>query len=53
MTSEKEVIFNLIDQLNKGLADGTITPDQEEKMCDDIGDLQMNVIIGDLFKDGD
>ena len=51
MATEKEVIFKLIEQLNKGLEDGTITPEQEEKMRDDIGDLQMNVIVGDLFED--
>jgi hypothetical protein len=50
MATEKEVIFRLIDELNKGLAEGTITPEQEEKMRDDIGDLQMNVITGDLFE---
>lgn len=50
MATEKEVIFRLIDELNKGLAEGTITPEQEEKMREDIGDLQMNVIVGDLFE---
>ena len=51
MTSEKEVIFRLVEQLNKGLAAGTLTADQEEKLRDDISDLQMNVIVGDLLKD--
>ena len=51
METEKETIFKLIEQLNKGLEDSTITPEQEEKMRDDIGDLQMNYIIGTLFED--
>ena len=51
MTTEKEVIFRLIEELNKGLAEGTLTPDQEEKLRDEIGDLQMNVIVGELFED--
>jgi hypothetical protein len=51
MTTEKEVIFRLIEELNQGLTDGTLTPDQEEKLRDDIGDLQMNVIVGELFED--
>jgi hypothetical protein len=51
MTSEKEVIFRLVEQLNKGLAAGTLTADQEEKLRDDIGDLLINVIVGQLFED--
>ena len=51
MATEKEVIFKLIEQLNKGLEDGTVTPEQEEKIRDDISGLQMNVNIGDLFED--
>lgn len=51
MTSEKEVIFRLLEQLNKGLVDGTLTTDQEEKLRDDIGDLLINVMVGQLFED--
>ena len=51
MTSEKEVIFKLLEQLNKGLVDGTLTTDQEEKLRDDIGDLLINAIFGQLFED--
>ena len=49
MTDDRETIAKLIDELNQGLADGTLIPDQEEKLREDIGDLQMNVIIGDLL----
>jgi hypothetical protein len=49
MSDDRETIAKLIDELNQGLADGTLTPDQEEKLREDIGDLQMNVIIGDLL----
>jgi hypothetical protein len=51
MSSEKEVIFRLVEQLNKGLVDGTLTTEQEEKLRDDIGDLLINVIVGQLFDD--
>ena len=51
MTAEKEPVLMLIEELNKGLVDGTLTADQEEKLRDDISDLQMNVIVGDLLKD--
>jgi hypothetical protein len=49
MPDDRETISKLVDELNQGLADGTLTPDQEEKLREDIGDLQMNVIIGDLL----
>jgi hypothetical protein len=51
MTAEKETVLTLIEELNKGLVDGTLTSDQEEKLRDGIGDLQMNVIVGDLLED--
>ena len=51
MPDDRETIAKLIAELNQGLADGTLTPDQEEKLRDEIGDLQMNVLIGDLLTD--
>jgi hypothetical protein len=51
MTAEKETVLTLIEELKKGLLDGTLTTDQEEKLRDDISDLQMNVIVGDLLED--
>lgn len=51
MTSEKEVIFKLLEQLNKGLVDGTLTTDQEQKLRDDIGDLLINAMFSQLFED--
>jgi hypothetical protein len=49
--SEKEVILELVDELNQGLADGTLSPEQEENLRDEIGELQMNMIIGVLLSD--
>ena len=49
MPDDRETIAKLVDELNQGLTNGTLTPDQEEKLREDIGDLQMNVIIGDLL----
>ena len=51
MPDDRATIAKLIDELNQGLADGTLTPEQEEKLRDEIGDLQMNVIIGNLLLD--
>lgn len=51
MPDDRETIAKLVDELNQGLADGTLTPEQEETLREDIGDLQMNVIIGDLLLD--
>jgi hypothetical protein len=51
MLDDKETITNLIDQLNQGLTEGTLTPKQEENLREEIGDLQMNLIIGDLLVD--
>lgn len=51
MPDDRETITKLIDELNQGLADGTLTPEQEETLREDIGDLQMNIIIGDLLLD--
>jgi hypothetical protein len=51
MPDDRETIAKLVDELNQGLADGTLAPNQEEKLRDEIGDLQMNIIIGDLFID--
>lgn len=49
--SEKEVILELVDELNQGLADGTLSPEQEQNLRDEIGELQMNMIIGVLLSD--
>jgi hypothetical protein len=49
MPDDRETIAKLVDELNQGLTNGTLTPDQEESLREDIGDLQMNVIIGDLL----
>ena len=51
MPDEKETILKLVDELTQGLADGTLTPEQEEKLRDEIGDLQMNCIISELFSE--
>ena len=51
MPDDRETIAKLVDELNQGLAAGTLEPTQEEKLRDEIGDLQMNNIIGDLFTD--
>ena len=49
MPDDRTTIAKLVDKLNQGLTEGTLTPDQEEKLREDIGDLQMNIIIGDLL----
>jgi hypothetical protein len=51
MSDDREVIYKLIDELNQGLDKGTLLPEQEEKLREEIGDLQMNIIIGDLLND--
>ena len=51
MPDDRETIDKLVDQLNQGLTDCTLTPDQEEKLRDEISSLQMNVIVGELFED--
>jgi hypothetical protein len=51
MDSEKETILSLVKQLTTGLVTNTLTPEQEEKLREDISDLQMNYIIGDLLED--
>ena len=51
MPDDRETIAKLVDELHQGLSEGTLTPEQEEKLREDIGDLQMNVIIGDLLLD--
>jgi hypothetical protein len=51
MPDDRETIAKLVDELNQGLTNGTLTPDQEESLREDIGDLQMNVIVGDLLED--
>lgn len=48
---EKETILSLVKQLNDGLTTNSITPEQEEKLREDISDLQMNYLIGTLFED--
>lgn len=49
MPNDRDTISKLIDELNQGLANGTLEPNQEEKLRDEIGGLQMNLIIGNLF----
>ena len=51
MPDDRETIDKLFDQLNQGLSDGTLTIVQEENLRDEIGNLQMNLIIGDLLVD--
>ena len=41
-------IFRLIDKLSEMKANGA-SEAEIEKLQDDIGDLQMNAIVGDLF----
>ena len=49
MSTDRELISTLINQLEQGLSEGTLTPAQEEKLREEIGNLQMNVIISDLL----
>jgi hypothetical protein len=51
MPDDRETIAKLVDELEQGLSEGTLTPDQKETLREEIGDLQMNVIIGDLLTD--
>lgn len=51
MPDDRETIAKLVDELNQGLAEGTLAPEQEETLREEIGDLQMNLIIGDLLTD--
>jgi hypothetical protein len=51
MPDDRETIAKLVDELNQGLIKGTLTPEQEENLRDEISSLQMNVIVGDLFED--
>ena len=51
MPDEKETILRLVKELDDGLAANTLTPEQEEQLREDISDLQMNVIVGDLLED--
>jgi hypothetical protein len=51
MPDDRETIAKLVDELNQGLTEGTLSPEQEENLREEIGDLQMNVIIGDLLTD--
>ena len=51
MPDDRETIAKLVDELNQRLTEGTLTPEQEENLRDEIGSLQMNVIVGDLFED--
>jgi hypothetical protein len=51
MLDDRETIDKLVDLLNQGLADGTLTPDQEENLRDEISSLQMNMLIGNLLLD--
>jgi len=48
MIEEQQKIIKLIEDLNNGIKAGTITTEEEEKLRDDISDLQMNYIIGTL-----
>jgi hypothetical protein len=47
-TYQKFVILRLIDQLEEMRASGA-SPEEIEKLEDDIGDLQMNLLVGELF----
>lgn len=47
-TYQKFVIFQLIDQLEEMRKSGA-HPSRIEKLEDDIGDLQMNLLMGDLL----
>jgi hypothetical protein len=51
MPDDRETILRLVKELNDGLSTNTLTPDQAENLRDEIGNLQMNLIIGDLLVD--
>jgi hypothetical protein len=51
MPDDRETITKLIEELAQGLTEGTLTPEQEENLRDEISGLQMNIIIGDLLID--
>jgi hypothetical protein len=51
MPDDRETIAKLVDELNQGLTDGTLTPEQEENLRDEISGLQMNLLIGNLLLD--
>jgi hypothetical protein len=51
MPDDRETITKLVDELNQGLTEGTLTPEQEETLREEIGDLQINLLIGDLLVD--
>jgi hypothetical protein len=51
MSTDRELISTLINQLEQGLSEGTLTPAQEEKLREEIGNLQMNLLIGNLLLD--
>jgi hypothetical protein len=51
MPDDRETIAKLVDELNQGLADGVLTPEQEENLRDEISSLQMNLLIGNLLLD--
>jgi hypothetical protein len=51
MSTDRELISTLINQLEQGLSESTLTPVQEEKLREEIGNLQMNLLIGNLLLD--
>lgn len=51
MSTDRELISTLINELEQGLSEGTLTPVQEEKLREEIGNLQMNLLIGNLLLD--
>jgi hypothetical protein len=51
MSTDRDLISILVDELEQGLCEGTLTPEQEEKLRDEIGNLQMNMIISNLLID--
>jgi hypothetical protein len=51
MPDDRETIAKLVDELNQGLTEGTLTPEQEENLRDEISSLQMNMLIGNLLLD--
>lgn len=51
MSTDRELISTLINELEQGLSEGTLTPAQEEKLREEIGNLQMNLLIGNLLLD--
>ena len=51
MSTDRELISTLINEREQGLSAGTLTLVQEEKLREEIGNLQMNLLIGNLLLD--